>query len=118
MDGSQILSTSVIIGVVVVAGLIMVNISNTTYSSATIELGKYASGVLTFSGNASDGELVNISTYTFELDDDNSFTAGHIQVNVSNQTDGSIDPSIAIANLTNAVNANASVAALVQAVAT
>lgn len=77
-----------------------------------------ATGALTFSDNVTDGELVNISNYTFEFDDDNSYTAGHIQVNVTNQTDGSIDLSIAAANMTNAINNNASVAALVQAVAT
>lgn len=45
--------------------------------------GEYATGTLTFSGNASDGELVNISDQTLEFNSTGTTSAGNIQVNVS-----------------------------------
>lgn len=85
-----------------------------------------ASGVLTFTGNTSNGELVNITnsgvTYTFEFNS-SSLTPTVcktptltvcIIVNV-NTTNTSV---ISSGNLTNAINNNASVAAFVTAVNT
>jgi hypothetical protein len=80
-------------------------------SAADITGNDYATGTLTFSGNVTDGELVNISTQTLEFDTEGNTTSGHIAVAV-----GDILPATATVNLTAAVNGNATLAALVTAV--
>lgn len=79
--------------------------------AADITENDYATGTLTFSGNVTDGELVNISTQTLEFDTEGNTTSGHIVVAV-----GDILPATATVNLTAAVNGNATLAALVTAV--
>lgn len=67
----------------------------------------HATGTLTFTGNVSSGELVNISTFTFEFTTSGTVGAGHIPVNVTNMTGVPYaDQSVAIANLTAVMNAH------------
>jgi hypothetical protein len=47
----------------------------------------YADGILTLTGNVTDGELVVINDITFELDTNNSITEGHIAVNIAGNVD-------------------------------
>lgn len=84
--------------------------------SANIPGKTAATGILTFTGNVSDTELVNISTYRFEFNTDSSITTGNIPVNVTAQDGGLANQTIAVTNLTTAIQNNASVAALVSAV--
>lgn len=72
----------------------------------------YASGTLTYIAlsNVSDGELVNISSYTFEYDFNGAYTTGHIQVPMST---GHGNATYAILNLITAIQNNASVSGLV-----
>ncbi len=57
--------------------------ANWTPSSGGSGTAAAATGTLTFSGNTSDGETVNISTDRYEFDTDSSVTGGNIAVDVS-----------------------------------
>ncbi len=80
-----------------------------------------ATGSLTFTGNVTTGEMVNITnsgtTYTFQFNTTGNGTTNpsYIPVNVSNGYNTSIRAS---GNLTTAINNNATVAAFVTAVNT
>ena len=85
-------------------------------SAADITGNDYATGTLTFTGNVSDGELVNISTQTLEFDTNltaSEVTAGHIEVDIAN-----VLPATATANLSVAINGNGTLAALVTSTST
>ena len=73
-----------------------------------------ATGTLNFTGDVTDGELVNITisgtTYTFEFNNTGTVTAGYIAVNVSN-----LENTTAAPNLAAAINSNSSVNASVTA---
>jgi len=79
-----------------------------------------ATGALTFSGNVTTGELVNITvggvTYAFEFNTTGTgVSAGCINVDVSSGFNTSV---LASGNLTDAINNNATLAALITAVNT
>ena len=74
---------------------------------------EYADGTLTLSGVSTDGELINISTVTFELDTNLSaseIVAGHVEVDI-----GDTAILTSVTNLTAAINANGTTSALVTA---
>ena len=88
--------------------------------AVTIPSDTQATGVLTFSGNVTTGELVNITiggtTYAFEFNTTGTgVTAGYINVDVSGGYNTSV---LASGNLTDAINNNATLAALITAVNT
>lgn len=97
-----------------------VNIIQGVGDATELEAGTYATGALTFSGNVTTGELVNITdgstTYTFEFNTTGTgVTAGYINVDVSSGSNTSV---LASGELTDAINNNATLAALITAVNT
>jgi len=69
-----------------------------------------ATGTLTLSGLSSDGELINVSSVTFELDTEGNYTAGNVQVSITDTA-----RLTTATNLTAAINVNGTTSALVTA---
>ena len=97
-----------------------VNIIQNVSNATSLDAGEYATGVLTFSDNVTTGELVNITdgsaTYTFEFNTTGTgATAGYINVDVSSGYNTSV---LASGNLTDAINAEATISDLITAVNT
>ena len=80
--GTMELVISVAIGLIVLAAIYSLApvIGDKIDGSVTLSQDAYATGELTFTGNTTDGELINISTDVFEFDNDDSYT--HNRVNV------------------------------------
>ena len=117
--GTQEMAIVMALVVVVVLGGVGAFLIDQTVTVSDLQQGVKASGVLTAaSGLVKDGELVNISTFTFEFDTDGSIGAGHIWVNASNTVPGGINQTVALFDLNNAIANNASVTALVTATLT
>lgn len=72
-----------------------------------------ATGTLTFTDNVSDTETVTIDSVVFEFDTEGNTTAGRVAVNISD-----VLPAIATANLSVAINGNATTGALVTSTST
>lgn len=86
-------------------------------SGPTLATDTAATGILTFSGNVTTGELVNITAggvvYSFEFNTTGTgVTAGCINVDVSGGYNDSVNAS---GNLTDAINNNATLAGLITA---
>ena len=111
-----IVQLALVIFVVGIVSLIGISILENMSDKTALE-SISASGTLTFTDDVTDGELVNISVYTFEFDTDGSTVPGYIQVPVTQDNDGTINQTIAILNLTSAIQANSDTNALVSAVA-
>lgn len=113
-------NVAILIGVVVIAGLIVLNIANTTYTSAAVQAGAAATGNITFNGgNVNDTEYVNFTNgsnvYSLQFNlstSSEAFPAGSIYVNLSATSNNS---ATAAANLTAAINANATLAGFLTA---
>ena len=65
-------------------------------------LGAYSNGYVNIAANVADTETVVIGADTYEFDDDSTYTAGNIQVDVS----GGLTPASATDALITAINAN------------
>ncbi len=127
MDAVNIILMLVIAGV---AGSIGIFIMQTVDEKTSLAVDTPATGTFTFSGNVSNGELVNITygavVYRFEFNTTANgstpvcLTPNCISVNLQAVANGEVwNTSVrASGNLTAAINANASTAALVAAVNT
>ena len=114
---AQMSGTGAIIGVVGALVVLIVYFSvipllgDRIDSAADITENDYATGTLTFSGNAVDTNTVTIGSVTFEFNSTGTITGGNVEVPLAN-----LLPATATVNLTAAVNNNATTAALVTAV--
>lgn len=81
---------------------------------ADIKKPSYATATLTFSGDVADTETVTIGSITYEFNSTGTITAGNVEVSMLS----GVTPAIATANLTAAVNNNATTSALVTASST
>jgi hypothetical protein len=113
---------AMVLGVVLIIVLfgIIPTIGESIDTAVTLPTDTDATGALTFSGNVTTGELVNITAnsvvYTFEFNTTGTgVTDGYINVDVSGGYNTSI---LASGNLTDAINNNATLATLITAVNT
>lgn len=99
----------VVVGVISLIGIfIMQKIDDKTALQST-----FASGTLTFTNNVTNGETVTIGSDVFEFSTDGTVGAGNILVWVTPDSEGMVNQTIAIANLTTVINANSAVVSAV-----
>ena len=93
-------NAGIMLVVLLVTLYVGINLVDTVGDTTDIPAAVAATGTLTCSNVSSDGELVNISTVTFELDTEGNYTAGYVQVSIA-------DTAIltTVTNLTAAINA-------------
>ena len=87
-----------------------INIVDNVQTATDVAHPVAATGTLTCSGVSTDAETITINGVVFELDTEGNYTAGHVQVNI---TDTAILTTVT--NLTAAINANGTTSALVTA---
>lgn len=82
---------AVAIGLIVLAAIFSLApiIGDKIDSSIELQQDTAATGTLTFSGNTTDGDNVNISTDRYEFDIEGNITAGNIRVDVSSGNNNS-----------------------------
>ena len=107
---SMVISTA--IGLIVLAAVFSMApvIGHNIDTAVDIDRGVAASGTLTYSGNSADGESVTINGWILEFDTNAAYNPNHIPVVI-----GDVSAATAVANLTAAINGNASLAAIVDA---
>jgi len=102
--GLILASAFLVIGIVVLQGVV---------DGGDVNIGSAATGTITFSGSATDGDVINITidstVYSLEVDDDLTNTSGYIPIDVNATSLAEID--VAGAMVTS-VNGNTSLAAL------
>jgi len=95
--GTIELVIGVAIGLIVLAAIFSLApiIGDKVDSSVTLQQDAYATGTLTFTGNTTDGELINISTDVFEFDTEGNYT--HNQVDVGSGSNNSSQSAVKFA---------------------
>jgi len=107
----DMVQTGVMLIVLLVVLYVGVNIMDNVQSATSQTAPAFATGTYTSTLTPSDGRLVNVSTVTFELDNEGNTTAGHVAVVFSNVL-------TEVTNLSAAINANGTTSGLVTAVNT
>jgi len=106
----NMVNAGVMLIVLLVVLFVGINIVDNVQTATDIDDAVAATGTLTLSGLSTDGELINVSTVTFELDTEGNTTAGNVVVAIADTS-----RPITAVNLTAAINANGTTSALVTA---